>query len=174
MASIHPFSPYIFISGNQPFMSHSVTLLWFAQHTLATNHTSDGFFLVNKKKDSVFVTPSLHFGCMEGAVNAKGRTTNLQITTCDVQHLLPRQVVLKVSNAHQRQRLVWATKQYFAIVHICSNSVILQFVDFSLQIPQVNELYAANVTIMWALGSSCSSKSDRVEQCPIPDESFPT
>ena len=97
-------------------MSHSVTLLWFAQHTLATNHTSDGFFLVNKKKDSVFVTPSLHFGCMEGAMNAKGSKTNLQITTCDVQHLLPRQVALKVSNAHQQQRLVWATKQFFAIV----------------------------------------------------------
>ena len=106
MASIHPFSPYLVISGNRPFMSHSVTLLWFAQHMLATNHTSDGFFLVNKKKDSVFVTPSLHFGCMEGAMNAKGSKTNLQITTCDVQHLLPRQVALKVSNAHQRQRLV--------------------------------------------------------------------
>ena len=50
MTSIHPFSPYLFISGNQPFMSHAVTLLWFVQHTLATNHTSDGFFLVNKKK----------------------------------------------------------------------------------------------------------------------------
>ena len=69
---------------------------------------------------------------MEGAVNAKGSKTNLQITTCDVQHLLPRQVALnKVSNAHQRQRLVWATWQYFAIVHICSNSVILQ-PDFGL------------------------------------------
>ena len=111
---------------------------------------------------------------MEGAVNAKGSNTNLQITTCDVQHLLPRQVALIVSNAHKQQRLVWAPQHYFDIVHFCSNSVILQ-VDFGLHIPQVNELfYAANVTIMWALSSSCSSKSGRVEQCPIPDESFGT
>ena len=72
---------------------------------------------------------------MEGAVNAKGSKTNLQITTCDVQHLLPRQVALKVSNAHQRQRLIWATWQYFAIVHFCSNSVILQVVNFGLHVP---------------------------------------
>ena len=67
---------------------------------------------------------SLHFGCMEAAVNAKGSDTNLQITTCDVQHLLPRQVALKVSYAHQRQRLVWATWQYFAIVHMSRCMVI--------------------------------------------------
>ena len=65
-------------------------------------------------------------------MNAKGSKTNLQITTCDVQHLLPRQVALKVSNTHRQQRLVWAAQQYFAIVHFCSNSVILQFVDFGL------------------------------------------
>ena len=52
----------------------------------------------------------------ERTVNAKGSKINLQITTYDVQHLLPRQVALKVSNAHQQQRLVWATKQFFAIV----------------------------------------------------------